>query len=232
MRYFFKGGEVGRGRGYPRRPPTPPDVRVRIRRFRRCAGGDAAYRAATPAPISRDASDFVCPTAAVPASAPITASGRFRPPCAAWATFSRACASSARIEVCRPTLGTSCSGLRPTRLLCPLLTSARPSRHLSMAVAQSSRADLPGYCALTFPLMPVGFTPRRSVQVSGFDENCRLTPTRRLISASCSSGQRFAFSFLRIRSRPRHPCRSANPSPCQVGRGLAPPSERALPGAQ
>src|SRR6266498_4254605 len=26
------------------------------------------------------------------------------------------------------------------------------------------------------------------------------------LSASCSSGQRFALSFLRIRSRPRHPC--------------------------
>src|SRR5688572_1869041 len=28
--------------------------------------------------------------------------------------------------------------------------------------------------------MPVGFTPRRSVQASGFDDLCRLTPTRRL----------------------------------------------------
>jgi len=28
--------------------------------------------------------------------------------------------------------------------------------------------------------MPVGFTPRRSVQGSGFDDPCRLTPTRRL----------------------------------------------------
>lgn len=27
--------------------------------------------------------------------------------------------------------------------------------------------------------------------------------------------QRFAFGFLRIRSRPRHPCRSANGSPCR-----------------
>jgi hypothetical protein len=29
---------------------------------------------------------------------------------------------------------------------------------------------------------------------------------RRLVSASCSSGRRFASDFLRIRSRPRHPC--------------------------
>jgi len=50
-------------------------------------------------------------------------------------------------------------------------------------------------------------------------------------SASCSSGQRFAFGFLQIRSHPRHPCRSANGSPCRVRRGLPPPSECALPGA-
>jgi len=50
-------------------------------------------------------------------------------------------------------------------------------------------------------------------------------------SASCSSGQRFAFGFLQIRSRPRHPCRSANTSPCRACRGLTPPSECALPGA-
>ncbi|SIO60218.1 hypothetical protein SAMN05444172_4174 [Burkholderia sp. GAS332] len=58
-----------------------------------------------------------------------------------------------------------------------------------------------------------------------------LTPLRRLISASCSSGQRFAFGFLQIRGRPRHPCRSANTSPCRACRGLSPLSECALPGA-
>ena len=50
-------------------------------------------------------------------------------------------------------------------------------------------------------------------------------------SASCTSGQRFAFGFLQIRSRPRHPCRSANSSPCRASRGLAPPSKCALLGA-
>ena len=54
---------------------------------------------------------------------------------------------------------------------------------------------------------------------------------RRLVSASCSSGQRFAFGFLQIRSHPRHPCRSANSSPCRASRGLSPPSKCALPGA-
>ncbi|MAB25145.1 MAG: hypothetical protein CMK78_12485, partial [Pseudomonadales bacterium] len=44
------------------------------------------------------------------------------------------------------------------------------------------------------------------MQVSGFDLYGCLTPTRRLVSASCSSGQRFASGFLQIRSHPRHPC--------------------------
>lgn len=54
--------------------------------------------------------------------------------------------------------------------------------------------------------MPVGYTSQRSVQVSGFGDCGHLTPLRRLISASCSSGQHFASGFLQIRSRPRHPC--------------------------
>jgi len=48
---------------------------------------------------------------------------------------------------------------------------------------------------------------------------------------SASSGQRFAYSFLQIPPRDRHPCRSANTSPCRACRGLSPPSECALPGA-
>ena len=48
------------------------------------------------------------------------------------------------------------------------------------------------------------------------------------LSASCSSGQRFAYSFLQIPPRDGHPCRSANTSPCRVCRGLSPPSECAL----
>ena len=101
----------------------------------------------------------------------------------------------------------------------------------STEVPLGTLADLPGYDAPTFTLMPVGYTSRRSVQVSGFADICLLTPPCRLISASCSSGQRFAFSFLQISSRPEHPCRSANSSPCRASRGLPPPSECALPGA-
>jgi hypothetical protein len=116
-------------------------------------------------------------------------------------------------------------------LVCRLLTSACASRHLPVSVARGTHADLPGYCAPTFTLMPVGYTPQPSVQVLGFDGIGHLTRLSRLVSASCSSGQRFAFGFLQIRSRPRHPCRSANSSPCRASRGLSPPSKCALPGA-
>src|SRR3972149_39370 len=101
----------------------------------------------------------------------------------------------------------------------------------STEVSPGTHTALPGYDAPTFTLMPVGSTSRRSVQVSGFDDICRLTPPCRLLSASCSSGQRFAFGFLQIRSHPRHPCRSANSSPRRASRGLSPPSKCALPGA-
>ena len=109
----------------------------------------------------------------------------------------------------------------------------------STEVPLGTPAVLHGYCALTFTLMSVGSmtegnpcgTSRRSVQVSGFDDIGRLTPPCRLVSASCSSDQRFAFGFLQISSRPEHPCRSANSSPCRASRGLPPPSECALPGA-
>lgn len=92
--------------------------------------------------------------------------------------------------------------------------------------------DLPGYYALTFTLMPVGYTSRRFRASTGLCENLPAHPTVMPLSAACSSGQRFAFGFLQIPPRDGHPCRSANTSPCRVCRGLAPPSECALPGAQ
>src|SRR5665213_3155672 len=68
-----------------------------------------------------------------------------------------------------------------------------------MSVAQGTPPDLPGYCARTFTLMPVGSTSQRSVQVSGFADICLLTPLRRLYplpvrqaSALPSASSRFA----------------------------------------
>jgi hypothetical protein len=131
----------------------------------------------------------------------------------------------------RPSVGRSSARRLCPNLICRLLTSAYASQHLSMPVARGTHADLPGYYAPTFTLTPVGYTSQPSVQVLGFDDNGHLTRLRRLVSASCSSGQRFASGFLQIRSRPRHPCRSANSSPCRASRGLSPPSKCALPGA-
>jgi len=65
----------------------------------------------------------------------------------------------------------------------------------------------------------------------GLYRNMPAHPAVLPLSASCSSGQRFAFGFLQIPPRDGHPCRSANTSPCRVCRGLSPPSECALPGA-
>jgi len=48
------------------------------------------------------------------------------------------------------------------------------------SVTPDNMADLPGYCALTFTLMPVGSTSRRSVQESGFASIGLLTPLCRL----------------------------------------------------
>ncbi len=97
------------------------------------------------------------------------------------------------------------------------------------AVAQSRPPNPPGYCPPTFTLMPVGSTSLRKFRALTI--LAASPPQCRLLSASCSSGQRFTFGFLQIRSRSRHPCRSANSSPCRASRGLPPPSECALPGA-
>src|SRR5436190_4776405 len=79
--------------------------------------------------------------------------------------------------------------------------------------------------------MPAAFTYKLSVQVLDFESLGLLIQLARLVCDSCSSGQRFAHSFLQIPPRDGHPCRSANGSPCRVHRRLSLPSECALPGA-
>ena len=136
------------------------------------------------------------------------------------------------LETSSPTRGSSCSALGAAvirHLLWPLLTSDDPSRRLSTPVAPWQTTRPPRVRRATFPLMPVGYTSWRSVQVLGFDEYGHLTPPCRLVSASCSSGQRFAFDFLQIPPRGGHPCRSASTSPCRVCRGLSPPSHPEAP---
>ena len=114
------------------------------------------------------------------------------------------------LETSSPTRGSSCSALGAAvirHLLWPLLTSDDPSRRLSTPVAPWQTTRPPRVRRATFPLMPVGYTSWRSVQVLGFDEYGHLTPPCRLVSASCSSGQRFASGCLQILPRGRHPCR-------------------------
>ena len=80
-----------------------------------------------------------------------------------------------------------------------------------------------------FPLR-LRFPPQSGV-TSG-SEPVQGSPGRtRPPSRLCPPNQRFAFGFLQISSRPRHPGRSANSSPCRASRRLPPPSECALPGA-
>src|SRR5216684_618869 len=138
------------------------------------------------------ASAFVRARVAVAGSAPPLATTGFRPsypaPAASGAFApARACASSPSIEIMGPTCVLSCSALRrAARLLWPRLTSDPLSHRLSTALALSGDgSDLPGYDAPTFTLMPVGSTPLRSVQVSGFDDIGRLAPQRRLIRFLC-----------------------------------------------
>ena len=69
-------------------------------------------------------------------------------------------------------------------------------------------------------------------QISDFEDICLLVRRVRLACDSCSSGPRFAIGFLQTPSRDGRPCRSANTSLCRACRGLPPPSECALPGAQ
>ena len=117
------------------------------------------------------------------------------------------------------------------RLLWPLLTSGGSSHHLSMTVAQRQTTRPPRVLRTHLHAYLCRIYAAASVQVSGFASIGLLTPLRRLVSAGCSSEQRFACSFLQIPPHDRHPCCSANISPCRVCRGLTPPSECALPGA-
>src|SRR5215469_13340590 len=187
----------------------------------------------TTASISCSASGFVCPAATAPASAPAPDPGRFRLPSPVWAALACASALSARIEVCCPTPVFHVRPFAASRqLLWPRLTSGAPSQHLSMSVALKQttrsprvlRTHLPAYACRIYV---TAFRARTGL--------CIYMPAHPAVpplSASCSSGQRFAFGFLPIPSRDGHRCRSANTSPCRVCRGLSPPSDCALPGAQ
>src|SRR6266536_4220078 len=186
----------------------------------------------TTASISRSASGFVRPTATEPASAPTPDPGRFRLPSPVWAALVCASALLARIEVCCPT---PVFHVRPFAILRPLLwprlTSGDPSQHLSMSVALRQTARSPRVWRTHLPAYACRIYVAACRARTGLFIYWPAYPTAPPLSASCSSGQRFAFSFLPIPPHDGHRCRSANTSPCRVCRGLSPPSECALPGA-
>lgn len=70
---------------------------------------------------------------------------------------------------------------------------------------RAPQSDLPSYCAPTFTLVPVGSKSHRPVQALGFNEFGHLPKVQRFISASCTSGQRFAIGLPQTRSHPRKP---------------------------
>jgi hypothetical protein len=132
------------------------------------------------------------------------------------------CQSFLRVRAFAPVAKATMPSADFSQLLAPPLDDSSPNGKLR---------DLPGYCALTFALMPATSTSRLSVQVSDFEDICLLIQPCRLVCGFCSSGQRFACGFLQIPPRDRHPCRPANDSPYRIRMGLSPTSECALPGA-
>jgi len=80
--------------------------------------------------------------------------------------------------------------------------------------------------------MRVGSTSPRSVHVSGFASFRLLTPRCRLYPLPVRRASALPPASFRPPSHPGRPCRAANTSPCRACRGLSPPRECALPGAQ
>src|SRR5580704_1028059 len=115
--------------------------------------------------------------------------------------------------------------------ICPLLTSGDSSLHLAMTVAlrQTTRSPRVLRTHLHAYLCRIYAATFRAS--TGLCIHWPAHPAASPLSADCSSEQRFAYGFLQIPPHDGHPCRSANTSPCRVCRGLAPPSECALPGA-
>ena len=116
-------------------------------------------------------------------------------------------------------------------LLCPPLTSGDSSPRFSAQVALRQIARSPRVLHTHFPAYDCRIYVAACRARIGLCIYWPAYPAASLPSASCSSSQRFAFSFFQIPPRGGHPCCSANTSPCRVCRGLAPLIECALPGA-
>jgi len=159
----------------------------------------------------------------------------FRPAPRTEAPLAGASASSIRFEIIRPTFALVvrpfAAGLHPP-LLWPLLTSEDASENLSILVAQQHAFRSPRVLRTLLHAYACRIYSTLFRASTGLCVSLSAHPNMLPLSASCSSGQRFAHSFLPIPPRDGHRCRSANISPCRVCRGLSPPRACALPGAQ
>ncbi len=137
-----------------------------------------------------------------------------------------------RIEIIRPTLGVVVQPSSLAQLLRPLLTSdSRLQRPLRSCSTAARRQISPG----------IAHPPSR---LCASDLRHRVPDTFRALHLfACSPRGAASIRFLFVApalcfrlpsdlQSPREPLPSANTSPCRVCRGLPPPSECALPGAQ
>ena len=100
-----------------------------------------------------------------------------------------------------------CSALQRHRLLWPLLTSADASENLWILVASRHACRSPRVLRTLLPAYARRIYGTALCTRTGLCKLWLAYPAMTPLSASCSSRQRFAFSFLQTPSRPGSPCR-------------------------
>ena len=105
------------------------------------------------------------------------------------------------------------SHVRPFGRTAPTMASADFSLRPAGVALSGMRRDLPGYHAPAFPLMPVGYTPRRLCKyraLASFATSPQRVASYPLpvprIKSGAGYGQRFASGFLPTTSHPSRRC--------------------------
>lgn len=104
---------------------------------------------------------------------------------------------------CLVHVGRSCI---PPRTLTIAGAAACTLRVQSQGTKFTCLGGFPGYCAPTFTLMRVGFTPTAFCTCTGLRILWPADPTVSPVSACCSSRQRFASGFLPTPGHPGNRC--------------------------
>ena len=218
----------------PRRPPTPPYVRFRIRRFTKPSASVDGVREGSPVHLCSLGSPLPLP--AVTFDAPLALPRRFRrlPP-AADSGISAILSSVCFVIEVRASTPAPCSGLRPRRagLLCPLLTSdgsvapldapCRPCRATRPQISPGKNSHLPAYARrIYFRAFRAGTGLRVFCALSSNAAASYAIPVR--------SGQRFVSGFLQIPPRDGHPCLQLTVPPAGPVEDLACSAHAAPPG--